>query len=469
MEENQKYTFKDLIKDIPEAIKGGEQVLTSGPISRAIFLLAVPMVLEMFMESIFAIVDIYWVGKISVNAVAAVSLTETVLFLVYSLAIGLSMAATAMIARRIGEKKPAEATNAATQSMIIGLIISIFISIVGVFFSHDILRLMGGEQDLIDEGVGYTQIMLIGNISIVFIFLLNAIFRGAGDASLAMRTLILANGLNLILDPLFIFGLGPIPAMGVKGAAIATTTGRTIGVLYQIYMLTRGNGQIKINWAKIKADAAVILSLLRVGSTGVLQFIIGSCSWIFLVRIIATFGPEVIAGYQISFRIIIFTLLPAFGIANAAATLVGQNLGADQPERAEKTVWITAKYTAITLVLLSAVFLIFPKAMISFFIDDAEAIKYGVMALQFFLLGYFFYSYGMVIAQAFNGAGDTLSPTIINIVAFWLVQIPLAYSLAIYWDQGPRGVFIAIFISESVLSLIAIWWFRKGRWKKVGI
>lgn len=471
--------MQKFLDDFIGAIRGTEKDFVKGSISRAIFMLSVPMVLEMVMESLFAVVDIYWVSQIGTlsgstgvsteDAVATVGLTEAVMFLVYSLAIGLSMATTAMVARRIGEGKKEQAADAAVQSMIIALAFSLLISLVGIFFARDILRLMGGSPQLVESGYGYMLVMMGGNASIMFIFLINAIFRGAGDASIAMRSLWLANGLNLILDPCLIFGWGPFPEMGVMGAAIATTTGRSIGVLYQLYMLQRGKAIIRIYWRHIRVLWGVIANLLRVSVGGILQYLIGSASWIFLVRIISSFGSEAVAGYTIAFRIIIFTILPSWGMANAAATLVGQNLGAKQPERAEKSVWQASRYNMLFLLGVSIIFFIFAHTFVSMFNDNPTVVQYGVDSLRIICLGYIAYAYGMVISQAFNGAGDTFTPTVINLVAFWAVQIPLAYSLAMPAGWGPNGVFAAIAISESLLALIAILVFRRGRWKTVGI
>ena len=468
-----------IIDDFIIAVKGNEKKFTSGSIRRAIFMLSVPMILEMVMESLFAVVDIYWVGQIgtysthirttSEDAVATVGLTEAVMFLVYSIAIGLSMATTAMVARRIGEDDPEGAADAAVQSMVIATAFSGVISLLGLFFARDILRLMGGSPELVESGYGYTLVMMVGNASIMFIFLVNAVFRGAGDASIAMRSLWLANGLNLILDPCLIFGWGPFPELGVMGAAVATTTGRTIGIMYQLYMLQKERTIIKIYMRHIRNLWEVIIKLLRVSTGGILQYLIGSASWVFLVRIISDFGSEAVAGYTIAIRIIIFTILPSWGMANAAATLVGQNLGANQSDRAESSVWKAALYNVLFLVGVSVIFFIWAKTFVSLFNANPVVINYGADALRIICAGYIFYAYGMVISQAFNGAGDTYTPTIINFVAFWLVQIPLAYGLAVSMGMGPNGVFIGMVISESVLAVIAILVFRRGKWKTVGI
>lgn len=471
--------MQKLIKELKVALKGTEKNFTTGSIRRAIFLLSVPLILEMAAESVFAIVDIYWVGQIerfatnitisSEDAVATVGLTEAVMFLVYSIAIGLSMATTAMVARRIGEKDNEAAADASIQSLNIALVFSVIISVIGLFFAKDILELMGGEPKLVESGYGYTLVMLVGNSSIMFIFLINAIFRGAGDASIAMRSLLLANGLNLILDPCLIFGWGPFPELGVQGAAVATTSGRAIGVMYQVYMLSKGHAIVSIYLKHIRIVWDVIRRLLSVSIGGILQYIIGSASWLFLVRIISDFGSEAVAGYTIAIRVIIFSILPSWGMANAAATLVGQNLGAKQPDRAEQSVWKSSKYNVFFLLGLSIFFLITAPFIISIFNDNPVVIQYGVNSLRIMCAGYIFYAYGMVISQAFNGAGDTMTPTIINLVAFWLVQIPLAYTLALILELGPNGVFIAMVVSESILAAMAIVIFRRGKWKDVGI
>ncbi|HEY0741223.1 MAG TPA: MATE family efflux transporter [Chryseosolibacter sp.] len=453
-----------------EAVKGTEQDYTALSIDRAIFMLSIPMILEMIMESLFAVVDVYWVSRLNDNdAVATIGLTESVLTLVYSLAIGLSMGATAMVARRVGEKDFAAAKVAAAQAIYIGLTISAIISVVGIFFAEDVLRLMGASESLITNNSGYTRWMLTGNITIMMLFLINAVFRGAGDASLAMRSLWLANILNIALGPVFIFGIGPIPAMGVEGAAIATTIGRGTGVIYQVYHLFRGQGMIKFDRLNIPLRWDIVKRLIGVSIGGMLQFIIGSASWIFLVRIMSDFGSATVAGYTIAIRLIVFAILPAWGMANASATLVGQNLGAGHPDRAEKSVWRSAFLNMIFLGTVGILFLIFAKQLIGFFTTDPEVLRNGVQCLQIVCLGYAFYAYGMVIGQSFNGAGDTKTPTIINFVGFWLFQIPLAYSLALVLEIGSPGVYAAISIAESFIAIAAILIFRKGKWKTVKI
>ncbi len=381
--------FKNFLK----AVKGEEKDFINGSIKRAIFMLSIPMILEMSMESLFAVIDIFFVGKVSVNAVATVALTESVVMIIYAIAIGLSMAATAVVARRIGEKEKEKAAEAGMQAIFIACFVSIFFSATGIFFAKDILRLMGGEASLVEEGYGYTKIILGGNITVMLLFLINAIFRGAGDASIAMRVLIIANLLNIILDPLFIFGLGPIPAFGVDGAAIATNTGRGVGVLIQLFVLTGAKSVIQIAWRHVKLQWAVIMNLVKISLGGIGQYMIGTLSWLFLVRISAVFGSEVLAGYAIAFRIIMFTILPSWGLSNAAATLVGQNLGAQQPERAEESVWKCAFYNMIFLAVVSLVFGIWAEEFVRIFSTEDEVVKYGALALRVICFGYVFFAY----------------------------------------------------------------------------
>ncbi len=453
-----------------KAIKGEEQEYTSGSIDRAIFLLSVPMIFEMSMEAIFAIVDVYFVGRLHDNdAISVIGLTESVLALIYSLAMGLSMAATAMVARRVGEKDIKSAEVAAAQAIYIGLAMAALISVVGMFFSENILRLMGGSETLIADNVGYTRWMLTGNVTIMLLFIINAVFRGAGDASLAMRSLLLANILNIVLDPIFIFGLGPIPAFGVEGAAIATNIGRGIGVMYQLYHLLKAKGIIKLRAENLMVDLSIIGRLLKIsaGSTG--QFLIGSASWIFLMRIMSDFGSAAQAGYTIAIRVIVFAILPAWGMANASATLVGQNLGAGHPDRAEKSVWRAAFFNMIFLALVTILFFSLATPILHFFTTDEVVLKNGIQCLQIVSLGYIFYAYGMVINQSFNGAGDTRTPIIISFFGFWIFQIPFAYILAMWFHTGPVGVYAAIAIAESLMALAGIFIFRQGKWKAVKV
>ena len=444
---------------------GGDHEYTKGSINKAIFLLAVPMIAEMLMESLFAVVDVYFVSKVSVNAVATVGLTESVLFIIYSIAVGLSMAVTAIVSRRFGAKQPKRASDAAFQAIIIAVGIGILLGVSGLYFAGDILSLMGGEPELIAEGVSYAEIMYAGNISIILLFMINAIFRGAGDPAIAMRSLWLANGFNIILDPLLIFGIGIFPEMGVAGAAVATTTGRSIGVLYQLYHLFNGSSIIRLGIENLVLRWKTIREIFAISFGGVAQFLIESASWIFLVRVVSFFGTEALAGYTIAFRVIVFTLLPSWGMANAAATLVGQNLGAKQPERAEISVWRTAMYNALFLVLVSSIFFIFSADILRFFTDEVAVRDIGTSALRIICAGYIFFSYGMVISQAFNGAGDTKTPMWISLIVFWIVQIPLAYYLAVELDWKSDGVFFCIAFAHSLYAIIAIILFRRGKWK----
>lgn len=461
--------MKKWIQAIKDALDGTERDYTSGSIRRAIFLLAIPMMLEMVMESLFAVVDIFFVGKIGIEAVAAVGLTESVITIVYSVSIGLSMAATAIVARRIGEKNNKAAGDAAFQAIALSAGISLVIGILGYVFAEDMLRLMGADERVIELGQGYTRIIFLGNPAIMLLFMINGIFRGAGNAAIAMKSLWLANGLNILLDPLLIFGLGPIPAMGIEGAALATTLGRAVGVGYQIYHLLKGNATIQLSIKNMVLEAKTVWNLIKVGSGGMGQFLIESASWIFLTRIVAESGSIALAGYTVAIRIVIFTLLPAMGLANAATTLVGQNLGAGHPERAEASVWRAALYNAIFLGSVSIIFLIFGDFFIGFFNDDAGVILVGKQALAVLCLGYVFFAYGMVISQSFNGAGDTFTPTLINIALFWAFEIPLAWYLAHPMGMGANGVFWAITAAHSLHAVVSVIIFRRGKWKKVQV
>lgn len=466
MTQSNKLTFKKLYQHFILAISGKETDFTTGSIRKAIFMLSIPMILEMMMESIFAIVDIAYVSQISVNAVATIGLTESVITLVYAVAIGLSMAATAVVARRIGEKDVQGARESAVQAILLGVVVSVLVGIIGFLYAKEILGLMGAEQDLINEGYGYTKLLIGGNITILLLFLINAIFRGAGDASIAMWTLVLSNGLNIILDPIFIFGWGPIPEYGVMGAAIATNIGRGTAVLFQLGILFFGWSRIKITLKDVVLNFKVMFNLIKVSAGGIAQFLIGTSSWVFLMRIMSEFGSEVLAGYTIAIRVMLFTLMPSWGMSNAAATLVGQNLGAKQPERAEISVWKTGKYNAIFMGIVSVIYLFFAPEIVSWFNDNPVVISNGGLCLQIIAAGYIFYAYGMVVTQAFNGSGDTGTPTKINLVAFWLFQLPFAYLVAITFEYGAVGVFVAITLAEVLLAIIAMIWFKKGKWKK---
>jgi len=453
-----------------QSLRGDQQDYTSGSIRKAVFLLAIPMVFETMMESVFALVDIFFVSQLGKHAVSTVGLTESLLTLVYSLAIGMSMAATAMVARRIGEKNPEAAAVAAMQSIIVALLVVVCISIPGFLYAKEILRLMGAENETIIIGTPYIRIMMAGSLVIMLLFLINGIFRGAGDPSISMKSLWLANICNIIFCPLFIKGFGPIPAFGLTGAAIATTCGRSIGVCYQLFHLIKGNGVIKLKAAHLKAEWTIIKNLIIIAGPGTLQFIIGSCSWIFLTKWVAETGGSVAsAGYIIAIRILMFFLLPAWGLSNAAATLVGQNLGADQPRRASESVLKTAKYNAIFMGVVTVLFFMGADVIISFFTNQADVKAIAVNALRIISAGYIFYGVGMVLINAFNGAGDTWTPTIINFFGFWILQIPLAWFLSKKLSVGPAGIFIAIPVAESLMTLASFILFRKGKWKKVKV
>lgn len=455
-----------LFVHFPRAVKGGDADYTTGDIRRAIFYLAIPMMLEMIMESLFAIVDIFFVGKLGVDAVAAVGLTESVLSIVYSVSIGLSMAATAVVARRIGEKQFDKASEGAFQSIFLGVVVAVIIGVVGFVFAGQILRVMGATDSIIEIGKPFTRIIFAGNVTVTLLFLVNGIFRGAGNAALAMRSIWLANGINIILDPILIFGLGPIEGMGVVGAAWATTIGRGVGVLYQLYHLFNGKHLIKIGIEHMKLNVFVLFRLIKISSGGMGQFLIESASWIFLMKLVAEDGAAALAGYTIAVRIFIFTLLPAFGLSNAAATLVGQNLGAAQPQRAERSVWLAAHGNALYLGICMLGFIIFGDGLIALFNSQPEAVAVGTEALSIVALGYVFFAYGMVISQSFNGAGDTFTPTAINVAMFWFVEIPLAYFLAQELNLGATGVFYSIAFAHSLHAVVSYLAFRRGRWKK---
>ncbi len=469
MTSQNKLTFKQLYDYFIIAVTGKQTEFTSGSIRKAIFMLSIPMILEMMMESIFAIVDIAYVSQVSVNAVATIGLTESVITLVYAVAIGLSMAATAVVARRIGANDIKGARESAVQAILLGIVVALIVGVFGFIYAKEILALMGAEQDLINEGYGYTQLLIGGNITILLLFLINAIFRGAGDASIAMWTLVLSNGLNIILDPIFIFGWGPVPEYGVMGAAIATNIGRGTAVIFQFGILFFGWSRIKIGVQDIVLRLSVMINLIKVSLGGIAQFLIGTSSWVFLMRMMSEFGSEVLAGYTIAIRVMLFTLMPSWGMSNAAATLVGQNLGAKQPERAETSVWKTGRYNAYFMTLVSIIYLLFAHDIIGWFNDNPVVIENGGLCLQIIAAGYIFYAYGMVVTQAFNGAGDTMTPTKINLIAFWLFQLPFAYLAAITFKLGAMGVFLAITLAEVMLAVISIIWFKKGNWKRVQV
>jgi len=464
-----KFAFSTLWRDLRDAIRGTEMDYTQGSLGRAILLLAVPMLLEMAMESIFAVVDVYFVSALGASAVAVVGVTESLLTLVYAVAIGLSMATTAFVARRVGEKDRAGAADAAVQAVIVAAALCIPFAVVGAFFAKDVLALMGADAWGIEHGYRYTAWMLGGNAVIMLLFVINAIFRGAGDAAVAMRVLWLANGVNIVLDPILIFGWGPFPAMGIEGAAVATNIGRGLGVVMQLWVLFRGAKHIRVLWSQVRVDLAVMGQLVKTSLGGIGQLIIATSSWVGLVRIVAVFGSEALAGYTIAVRIFIFTFLPAWGLSNAAATLVGQNLGAQQPARAERAVWITGFVTMGFLAGVSLVYIFANEHLIRIFTAEPAVIAAGAECLRIVAFGYLFYAWGLVMPQAFNGAGDTLTPTKINFVCFWLLEIPLAYVLALKLGWRESGVYWSVVIAESMAGLIGIALFRRGRWKQTRI
>jgi putative MATE family efflux protein len=448
-----------------EAIRGSHQDYTAGNLNRAILLLAIPMVLEMVLESLFAVVDVFWVGHLGADAVATIGLTESMLTLVFAVGLGLSMSTTAMVARRIGEKDHEGASIAAVQAIILGLVASLVMGLPCWFLASHLLNWMGATSEIVALGSGYTRIALGGSGVIVLLFLNNAIFRGAGDAAIAMRLLWVSNIINLILDPCLIFGWGPFPRLGVTGAAVATFTGRGIGVLYQFYRLMRGTERIRILTRHLRVNFTVLLRLVRVSITGILQFAIAHTSWIGLVRIVSTFGSAALAGYTIAVRVVVFAILPSWGLSNAAATLVGQNLGAKQPERAERSVWRTGLYNMLFLGSIGVLFVIFAEPIVRLFAHDPDVVRSGATCLRIISYGNIGYAYGMVMLQAFNGAGDTLTPTIVNLFGFWLFEIPLAYWLAVKMGLQSKGVYFSIVIAEGAIALASVLLFRRGKWK----
>jgi len=454
-----------LWSSIREAVRGSHQDFTTGSLNRAILLLAIPMILEMVLESLFAVVDVFWVGRLGADAVATIGLTESLLMLVFAIGLGLSLSTTAMVARRIGEKDPTGAAIAGVQAIAIGLAISFVVGLPCVFYAPELLRLMGASPQVISVGSGYARIALGGCGAIMMLFLNNAIFRGAGDAAIAMRLLWVSNIINLVLDPCLIFGWGPFPRLGVTGAAAATLTGRSIGVLYQFYRLLRGTERIRILREQIRVNLRVLLRLLRVSVTGILQFAIAHTSWIGLVRIVSIFGSAALAGYTIAIRILIFVILPSWGLSNAAATLVGQNLGAKQPERAQISVWRTGFYNMLFLGGVGVLFLIFATPTVRLFTNDPVVVPLAATALRILSYGNIGYAYGMVMLQAFNGAGDTVTPTIVHFFGFWLLEIPLAYALALPLRMGANGVYISIVVAEGAIAVAGVLLFRRGRWK----
>ena len=459
-------TQPPLWASIREALRGSHQDYTAGNLNRAILLLAIPMVLEMVLESLFAVVDVFWVGRLGANAVATVGLTESLLSLVFAVGIGLAMSTTAMVARRIGEKDPEDAAIAGVQAIFLGLLVSLSIGIPSFIFAPKLLQLMGATPEIVTIGSGYARIALGGCGAIVMLFLNNAIFRGAGDAAIAMRLLWVSNIINLILDPCLIFGLGPFPKLGVTGAALATFIGRSIGVLYQFYRLLKGTERIHVLTRHIRLRLDVLWRLVRVSITGILQFAIAHTSWIGLVRIISSFGASALAGYTVAIRILIFVILPSWGLSNAAATLVGQNLGAKRPDRAEQSVWRTGLYNVIFLGSIGVFFIFFATPAVSLFIHDPAVVPIAATALRILSCGNIGYAYAMVMLQAFNGAGDTITPTIVNFFGFWMFQIPLAWWLSYRVGMQEHGVFLAIVLSECSIAAASVLLFRRGRWKQ---
>ena len=452
-----------------EAVMGSHQDFTEGSISRAIVLLAVPMVLEMCMESLFGVVDVFWVSRLGADAVATVGLTETALTLVFVIALGLSMGATALVARRIGEKDEQAAGLVAVQAILIGLIVSATTAIFGYFFAPNLLHIMGGSDSVVKLGSGYTRMILSGSATIFLLFLINAVFRGAGDAAIAMRVLWIANLVNICLNPCLIFGIGPFPRLGVTGSAVGTTIGRGVGVLLQLWVLTSGRGRLVVHASQLKVDLLIMWRLIRLSLNAMFQYMVQMASWIGMVRIIASFGSAATAAYTVAFKVIIFAILPSWGMSNAAATLVGQNLGAGKPSRAEASVWRTGLYNMLFLGTIGLVFIAFAPQIISLFTTDPAIVPLAVNALRLFSCGNVSYSYGMVITAAFNGAGDTATPTALNLVCFWLCQIPLAWALAFHTSFAVNGVYVAVLVSDSLLAVLGVVLFRRGKWKQVKV
>ncbi len=458
----------EFFRDLREAISGSERDFTQIPLSKAIILLSIPMVLEMIMESVFALVDIFFVSRLGAEAIATVGITESLMTIIYSISIGLSVGTTALVSRRIGEKRPEEASVAAVQAIFVGIVVSLLFSAIGIFFAKDLLRLMGASAETVEMGYMYPAIMLGGNSVIMLLFIINAVFRSSGDAAISMRVLWFANILNIILDPLLIFGIGPFPELGIKGAAVATNIGRGMAVIYQLYMLGKGQYRVKIRARQMVIKITEMVKLVKLSLGAIGQYIIATSSWIFLVWVITSLGEEVVAGYTIAIRIVMFVLLPSWGMANAAATLVGQNLGADKPERAERAAWVVGVANMIFLGLASIIFIAIPDSFIGFFVDGANdpvVVQSGVTCLRIVSFGFLVYAMGMVMVNALNGAGDTATPVWINFIAFWLIEIPIAYLLTVVMGLHINGVCYAILIGEAALTFIAIAVFRRGKWK----
>ena len=460
--------IREFFQDLREAIGGSERDFTQIPLSKAIILLSIPMVLEMIMESIFALVDIFFVARLGAEAVATVGITESLMTIIYTVGIGLSVGTTALVSRRIGEKRPEEASVAAVQAIFAGIIASLLFSAIGIFYAKDLLRLMGASESTIETGYMYPTIMLGGNVVIMLLFIINAVFRSSGDAAISMRVLWFANILNIILDPLLIFGVGPFPEMGIKGAAVATNIGRGIAVIYQLYLLGKGNHRVKIRAQQIVVRMSEVVKLVKLSLGAIGQYFIATSSWIFLVWVVTSLGEEVVAGYTIAIRLLMFVILPSWGMANAAATLVGQNLGAGKPERAERAAWVVGIANMIFLGLVSIIFIAIPDSFIGFFIDGSEeplVLSSGITCLRIVSFGFLVYAMGMVMINSINGAGDTATPVWINFIAFWLLEIPVAYVFTNVLDLHVNGVCYAILIGEAALTFIAMIIFRRGKWK----
>jgi len=447
------------------ALRGSHLDYTKGAVGQAIIILAIPMVLEMSMESIFAVVDVFFVSRLGPQAIATVGLTESMLTLIYTIAMGLGIGATAMVSRRIGEHDPEGAARAAMQAIWLGIILSVSLGVAGAIFAPQLLALMGAEPSLIATGSTFTRVMLGGNASVLMLFLLNAIFRGAGDAAIAMRTLWLANAINIALGPCLIFGLGPFPEMGVTGAAVATTIGRSTGALYALARLLRPGGRVHLSPRFLRIEPVLMWRLVRLSASGTFQIFIGMASWVLLIRVLSSFGSEALAGYTIAMRIIMFALLPSWGMSNAAATMVGQALGAGKPDRAERAVWIAGRYNFVFLGVVGLAFVTLAPQIVSLFTADAGVAGYAIDCLRLVAMGFVFYAYGMVLTQAFNGAGDTWTPTLINLACFWAFEIPLAWFLAFTVGMGPHGVFVAITVAYTSIAVVSAVLFRRGRWK----
>ncbi len=452
-------------RDLRDALRGTHHDYTSGALGRAIFLLAVPMVVEMAMESLFAVVDVFFVGRLGAAAVATVGLTESLMIVIYTLAFGLSIGATATVSRRIGEKDYDGAGRAAVQVLMLGLLISAALGLLGAVFAPQLLMLMGADAEVIATGSGYARWMLGGSATAFLLFVVNAVFRGAGDPAVAMRILIVANSINIVMDPVLIFGLGPFPALGVTGAAIATTCGRGVGLLLALGMLGRGTGHLAVTRAHLRVEPATMWRIARLSGMGTFQVAIGSMSWIALVRVVSSYGATAMAGYTIAIRLVIFALMPAFGLGGAAATMVGQSLGAGKPERAEQAVWTAAKYDVVFLSTIGLVFLFFTPQIVGLFTRDDAVAAVAIYGLRVISLGFPLFAAGMVLEQSFNGAGDTWTPSWLNLLAFWIVQIPLAWFLAEPAGLHERGVFIAVTVAYSVLAATSAILFRRGKWK----